>query len=362
LIIIHELGHAIVARRNGVVVEEFGIGLPPRAKKLGVVRGVPVTLNWLPIGGFCQLRGESDAATINGSYGAASYWSKTKILLAGVTVNLVFAAVIFTGMSLFGMPKLLPNQFYLEADANITTSAVVVAAVGDNSPAAAAGLGVGDELVSIAGEAIDESSTVTTLTAANRGQTVDIVYRHDGAEVTSQTTLREVSDGGYLGVSVGQNEFVRSTWSAPIVGVVNTAQFAWMTVQSLGDLVMNLAGGIAGSLSGDEQVRQTAGADLSRVGDSVSGPVGIIGVIFPTAVSAGPSQIFLLVGIVSLTLAVMNLLPIPGLDGGRWLLTTVFKIIRRPLTEKLEGTINGIGMMLLMGLFVVITVVDIFKL
>ena len=97
LVIIHELGHAIAAVRNGVKVEEFGIGFPPRAKILGKYKGTLITINWLlPLGGFCQLKGESDADNEKGSFGAASFWAKTKILLAGVLMNLVAAMVIFT--------------------------------------------------------------------------------------------------------------------------------------------------------------------------------------------------------------------------------------------------------------------------
>ena len=87
LIVVHELGHAIVARRNGVVVEEFGIGFPPKAWGKKLKNGVLFTLNWLPLGGFVRLKGEHDAAKGKGTYGAASFWQKTKILLAGVVMN-----------------------------------------------------------------------------------------------------------------------------------------------------------------------------------------------------------------------------------------------------------------------------------
>ncbi len=107
LIVAHELGHAVVARRNGVKVEEFGIGFPPRAwaRKLG--NGVLFSLNWLPLGGFVRLHGEHDSATGKGTYGAASFWVKTKILLAGVVMNWLVAAVLFTVLAWVGLPKLV---------------------------------------------------------------------------------------------------------------------------------------------------------------------------------------------------------------------------------------------------------------
>src|SRR4051812_9745638 len=93
LVVVHELGHAIVARRNGVVVEEFGIGFPPRAAAKKLKNGVLLTLNWLPLGGFVKLQGEHDAADKKGDYGATSFWQKTRILLAGVMINWIAAAV-----------------------------------------------------------------------------------------------------------------------------------------------------------------------------------------------------------------------------------------------------------------------------
>jgi regulator of sigma E protease len=114
LVVIHELGHAIVARRNGVVVEEFGVGFPPKAwaKKLKrsiLGNDVLFSINWLPLGGFVKLQGEHDAADKKGDYGAATYWQKTRILLAGVLMNWAAAVVLFTILALVGLPKILPN-------------------------------------------------------------------------------------------------------------------------------------------------------------------------------------------------------------------------------------------------------------
>lgn len=94
LVTVHELGHAIVARRNGVVVEEFGIGFPPKAWGKKLKNGILLTLNWLPLGGFVKLQGEHDAASKKGDYGAATFWQKTKILLAGVVINWLVAVLL----------------------------------------------------------------------------------------------------------------------------------------------------------------------------------------------------------------------------------------------------------------------------
>ena len=363
IVVVHELGHAFAARRNKVEVEEFGVGFPPRAKILGKHKGTLITLNWLPIGGFCKLKGESDSAKEKGTYGAASFWGKTQILLAGVTANAILAVVIFTILSLFGMPKVVENQFTIPSDTQVILSPVRVTNTPDSdSPAGKAAIQSGDEIVAINDEDVVDSTILPKMTEELKGQTVSLEYKHDGELIKKDVTLRDGSDGGYLGVSVGQSETFRATWSAPIVGVVNTGQFMWWTLSGLGDLLVNFASGLTGMLSFDASTRENAQVNLSKAGDSVSGPVGILGVIFPNAMMNGLTQLVFISGIISLTLAIMNLLPIPGLDGGRWLLTIIFRVIKKPLTEELEAKINGIGMTFLFSLIILITIVDVSKL
>ncbi|MDR1300173.1 MAG: M50 family metallopeptidase [Candidatus Nomurabacteria bacterium] len=367
LVILHELGHALTAIRGGVVVEEFGLGFPPRAwstelkKKFILPKGTIVSLNWLPIGGFCKMKGEVDDAKEKGSYGAASLWVKTKILLAGVTANFLGAIVIFTVLSLFGIPKVFEGQFVMPGDEHITNGPVIVGSVTDDLPAATAGLKAGDEIIAIDGEVISDSTQVPKITSEKHGQTITVEYKEESNNelLTANVNLRDDnSDGrGYLGMTSGQSSYIRATWSAPIVGVVTTAQYTWLTLQGLGDLFVNLATGIAGKITGSE-----AAENLSAAGDAVAGPVGILGNIFPAALAGGPIELAFITGIISLSLAVMNLLPIPGLDGGRWYLTLFFRfILRRPLKEDTEGLINAIGMCLLFALIILITVVDILK-
>lgn len=363
IVIVHELGHAFAARKNGVEVEEFGIGFPPRAKVLGKYKGTLITLNWLlPIGGFCKMKGENDAATDEGTYGAASFWGKTQILLAGASANFLLAALIFTVLSLVGMPKVFEGQWSLDIDTQTTYSPVQVAAVSPGGPAEQMGLMVGDQIISVAGEDIDSTTKLPKVTEANRGQTVPMVYERDGEVIETEVALLEKANNGYLGVGVGQSEKYRATWSAPMVGVVNTVQFTWWTLEGLTQILTSFGSGLIGSISLDADTREEAAGSLSKAGDSVSGPVGILGVIFPNALMAGATQLAFIAGLISLTLGVMNLLPIPGLDGGRWLLTAIFRLIRKPLTEELEAKINGIGMICLFALIILITFSDILKL
>lgn len=361
LVTVHELGHAIVARRNGVVVEEFGIGFPPKAWGKKLKNGILFTLNWLPLGGFVKLQGENDSASGKGDYGAATFWVKTKILFAGVFMNWVIAAVLFSVLAVTGLPKIIPDQFSVASDTLIQSSPVQITQVSNDYPAAQAGLAAGDKIISIDGQAVTATQQVIELTKENRGETVPVIYERDGAEKTVEVALRD-ADSAVFGAALGQSETIHATWSAPLVGIVTTGQFTWVTLQGLGDLVVNLVGGLVGQINVNETARKEASAQLTAAGESVAGPVGILGVIFPAASEAGLSQLVFLAAIISLTLAVMNTLPIPSLDGGRWFVTALFKVLKKPLTKEREESIHGTGFMVLLGLIVVITVADVTKL
>jgi regulator of sigma E protease len=361
LVVVHELGHAIAARRNGVVVEEFGIGFPPRAWGKKLKNGILFSINWLPLGGFVKLQGEHDSAKKKGDYGAATFWQKTKILFAGVLVNWLVAVVILSGLALTGLPKIIDNQFTVPSDTTVVGSPVEVGTVVDGYPAQLAGIESGDAIVSVAGEPIDSTSELIELTLARAGQTVPVVYERGGQETSVEVTLRD-ADSAVFGATLGQRELIKATWSAPIVGIATTAQFTWVTLQGLGQLLGDVFSGLFLQLSPDETVRNDAGDRLERASNSVAGPVGILGVIFPAAGEAGIREVVFLAGIISLTLAVMNALPIPALDGGRWFVTVLFRLIRKPLTKQGEENIQAVGFLVLMGLIVIVTIGDVAKL
>ena len=375
LVIVHEWGHAVAAIRNGVKVEEFGLGFPPRAKILGKIR-IPagkkfrevqdksgktlLTLNWLlPLGGFCQMKGETDDAREKGSYGAASFWAKTKILFAGVLMNLVAAIVIFTVLAWVGMPKIFPNQFAINGDNRGQQGTVEIAGVVKGSPAEKAGLRKGDLITTVAGTKVQLSNEVPNLTKSNAGKEIKIEYQRDGKSRVAKPTLNKAGSAqGYLGIQTVQKDYatIKATWSAPLVGVASTFQFIGATFAGLGDILANLFGGLWGLVTGGGAAAE---AQLNKAGESVAGPVSILGVIFPSALAAGPVTLLWIMGVISLTLTVMNILPIPGLDGGRWYLTAGFKLFKKKLTKQKEGQINGVGMMILYGLIILITVHDI---
>lgn len=341
LVVVHEFGHFIAARKGGVEVEEFGLGFPPRAKVLAKKNGTEYTLNWLPIGGFVKLKGEHDAATEAGSFGAASLPRKALIIGAGVFMNWLAAAVIFTIIALLGMPQLIDNQFKIASDAHVARQEVFAGYVEPGSPAEKLGLRQGDRILKLDNQTVTSAKQLREITQLRAGKQILAVFSQGGDVQAKQVTLRSDPEKGNFGVAPGEQTLVRSTWSAPIVGVGTTAQFTWATLEGLGGVVGNLFTG-----------------NTSKAGEAVMGPVGIV-VILKDLAKQGLVFVLFLIGLISVSLAVMNVLPIPALDGGRLFVLGLFRLLKKPLSKDLEERIHGTGMLVLLGLAALITVVDI---
>ena len=379
LVIAHEFGHFIMARKNGVKVNEFGIGFPPRAiawvKKDGKWTKLPksdwqkpqdsliLSLNFLPIGGFCSMDGESDSDRRKGTFGAATFWGKTKILFGGVLMNWLVAIVIFTILAFTGMPQFINNQFYLKNDATIGGDGITIAEVIPDSPAAKVGMQTGDKIIAIDNQLVTLPTEITAYGAEHAGNTGNYTILRDGQEITLAPQLNPAGSEYTLGVAMTSGQtFIRSTWSAPIVGVGTTLQLTGETFRSLGELVWNLVSGIARQFSPDSVTREAGQNAIQSAGDSVSGPVGIIGVIFPAFAESGPTNLAFLAALISVSLACMNVLPIPALDGGRWLLIAIYRLRHKTLTKETEERIVSRAMMALLILIAVISVLDIARL
>jgi regulator of sigma E protease len=374
LVVVHELGHFIVARRNGVEAEEFGIGFPPRVwkKRIKSKRGdYDFSINLLPLGGFVKLKGEHDTDTESGSFGAASVWVKTKIMVAGVAMNFVTAFVLLIIVALVGMPKLVDNQFTVKSDTTVIRNDVYVGYVEPGSPAQKAGLVSTDRLVGYkvgAHGALHTFATASDLpkvTQKYEGRVVSFVLLRNNERITRTVTLR--SDAavaasrktdnpkGHLGVLPSELTLQRSTWSAPVVAGGLMGQFTTLTFQGLGRALAGLGGIVAGAVTGNTPARQAAQTEASS---QVSGPVGIFFVLKSGSI-LGYQYVLFVIAIISLTLAIMNFLPIPALDGGRMWLTLVSRAFNRPLTPRTEELVNATGFMLLIGLIILISVVDV---
>lgn len=369
LVALHELGHALAAKKNGVVVEEFGIGFPPAAWSFVtktdkiLSKGTKVSLNWLPLGGFVKLQGEHDSDSNKGDYGSVSFWAKTQILLAGVAVNWLVAAILLAIISAIGMPRMIPGQFYLKNDAKISGGLVVVNSVVSGSPAAESGIEAGDIIDKIAGVEIFEAEQVGEISKRHAGKKVDIQIIRKNQSITKAAQIREKNDDkkGYLGVASSRTgEIIKTSWSSPLVGVGLTLQFSEMTFKGVGDLFVNFFSGLFNKLNPNSVIQEKANNQLKEAGKNVAGPLAIIGVIFPQAAEAGMVMILLLAAIISLTLACMNVLPIPALDGGRWLSTFIFrKILKKPLSAEAEEKLNFAGFAFVMILSLLVIFLDI---
>ena len=336
LVVVHEFGHFIAARRNGVVVEEFGIGFPPRAvawvknpeyekwkkdKKAGKAdkktkpkkwlkfpreewskkqKTLIFSINYLPIGGFCAMKGESDSDTTPHSFGSASLWAKTKILFAGVAMNWLVAFVILTVLAITGMPTFMDNQFEISSDSIAESGIVTVKSVVDDSPAKQAGLEDGDEIIEVGDFKVYSTSDISVYNHYYADQEVNYLIKRNGEEKTLPVKLNSADSEYLLGITMTQESIptVRHTWSAPIVAAVNTVQLTGETYRGLGNMVGSLFSGIFKQFSGDETTRNEGQREIKAAGDSVSGPVGSIGVLFPNSVESGPTTLAFLAAII----------------------------------------------------------------
>lgn len=348
LVVLHEWGHFLAARRNGVEAEEFGIGFPPRAWSRKTKSGFIFSLNWLPIGGFVRLKGESDAATEKGSFGAASFKTKTKIMLAGVAMNLVAAFVIFTALAWIGMPQLIDNQYAIKSDTNVVSRNVLVAYVEPDSPAAKAGVQNRDHLESIGPtghvQQIVNASRLPALTRQYAGQDVTLTYKRGGQQHTANVRLlsgETAKKKGYLGITPAEFTMTRATWSAPVQSVGLIAQLTGATFKGLGTALSALFQG-----------------DTTKASEQVSGPIGIVAVLNEGSF-LGIQFVLLIIGVISLSLAIMNVLPIPALDGGRFYVLLLSRVFGKRLSKDMEERIVGTSFVFLLVLIVLITIVDV---
>ena len=386
LVVAHEFGHFIAARRNGVDVEEFGIGFPPRAiawRKVGKKwrkltrkewdktpgEGLIISLNWLPIGGFCQMHGESDADDRKGSFGQASYWSKTKILFAGVAMNWLVAFLIFTVLAFMGMPHLIKDQFVIESDVSKSAQVpVTISNVMEGSPAELAQLKENDIVTKVqVVDGSDETFVVATddlldFNEKHAGEDIYLTFVRDGNISTVAVKLNDKDSKYQLGAGITGSAIYRSTWSAPIVALGTTVQLTGETFKGLGVMLWNLIDGGVKQIVGSEEAKEQGAKELQTAGDYVSGPVGILGILFPAFTASGPRSLFFLVAIISVSLACMNVLPIPALDGGRWLMISIARLKKKRLSKETEEKVVGRSFIAILILALIITVLDIFRL
>lgn len=352
LIVVHEFGHFLAAKWSGMRVDEFGLGYPPKAwgKKIGETE---YTMNWLPFGGFVKIFGEDPMP--GEEYAPRSFGSKPKILqalvlVAGIAMNLVFAYLLITATLAMGTTRALTD----EEAARAPDAVLAVASVLSGSPAEEAGLVPGDFIVTATSEARTftgaDARTFTAFVAEDAfiGESLTLEVRKlDGSErevsVRPETGVI-ASDPGRpaLGVGLTAVGTIATPWyQAPLDGAVLTWELTKQTAIALVGFFASIF---------------TLSADLSQV----AGPVGIAGAV-GDASNNGLASLMTITALISINLALINLLPIPALDGGRLLFVIIEAITRRPIQPSFANAVNGIGFVLLVGLMLVITASDIFK-
>lgn len=346
LVLVHEAGHFISAKLFGIKVEEFGFGLPPRA--FGIKRGETIySINWLPIGGFVKLYGEDEAGSgsiklpsgkkpskdLDRAFFSRPVWQRATVVFAGVFMNFVLAVAIISYLfSVVGVPT--PGT-------KVTVDTVV-----KNSPADKAGLKKGDIIEQVSGKEIKSVEEVIASTKLKLGSQVELkVKTTNGKEETLTITPRKTypANEGPMGIAISGNVIVKKyPWfEAPFVGVREALNESGLIVKGLASIVVQLA--TKGSLPSD-----------------VAGPVGIAE-LTGTVVSIGPYAVLSFVSLLSLNLAIINILPIPALDGGRLFFILFEAITRRKVNPNLESYAHTIGMALLLLLIALITIHDLIR-
>ncbi|MDO5378686.1 MAG: M50 family metallopeptidase [Clostridia bacterium] len=323
LIIAHEFGHYIAARLCGIDVVEFAMGMGPLLLKWTNKRGTQFSLRLLPIGGFCQFYGEEDGKSDERAFTRQPVWKRFVTVLSGPMMNFVIAVlVIVLYMSALGLLAVVPK-------------------VAEVEPAAeASGLRVGDEIVAIDGEAVSDSNQIAQMIGQSQGEKVSMRVRRDGEEIElSFTPFYDEELGRYRLGMVFAQERVR-------VSLLESIPFSVRyNIESVAAIVDALKG----------MVFRGEGVD------QVTGPVGTVYAISSETQSGGIDIYLQLLALISVNLGVMNLLPIPGLDGSKLLFLLAEKLRRRPIRQELEGMINAGGLLLLMGLMIVLTYKDIMQ-
>lgn len=360
LILVHELGHFIVAKLSGMRVDEFGIGYPPRALTLGKIGETEYTLNWLPFGGFVKIYGEdrdskdTDHVGDTTSHMGRAFSDKNRflqalVLLAGIAMNLIFAWVLISGSLAFGTPRALDDSEIAQAkDAVVTVSDIL-----PGSPAEDAGMKAGDSILKVIADKetfvpLDPKAFTDFVAKDTTGTPITFDIRRDGEEIVLSAVpathvIPAMPDRMALGIGVAVVGTVPvPLYRAPILG----AEYTW-------EITKETAAGLAHFFLGIV----TFSANLSQV----TGPVGIAGAV-GTASKAGLSSLVSLTAIISINLALINLIPIPALDGGRLLFVIIESITRRRINSNIAATVNTVGFGLLILLMVVVTVHDVWKL
>jgi regulator of sigma E protease len=342
LVFVHELGHFLMAKKMGMKVEEFGFGFPPRL--YGIQKGETIySINWIPLGGFVRIKGESgENAHDHDSFASKSATRRLVVLVAGVAMNFLLAAVLFSIAFMIGVPNIIDDN--LPHGARVSETSLTFLQVVDGSPAHEAGLTVGDTLISIDGQMFDSENLAREYLLTHGTDGVSISY----ASASGKTQTAEMSaepligfDLTGIGLGIAQTGIVSfSPIQATVQGVVATVSMTAEVGKAFVGVIRDLVAG------------HQPGVDLS-------GPVGIA-VLTGQVAALGIVHLIQFTALLSINLGVINVLPFPALDGGRVLFLLIEKLRGgKPVDARVESAVHNTGFALLMLLVVLVTYRDI---
>lgn len=341
LVLVHEFGHFIAAKKLGVKVEEFAFGFPPRIYSLK--RGeTEYSINALPFGGYVKMLGELEHSKSPRAFENQKPWKRFLISIAGVIMNFILAWVILTIGFTAGMSPLATPAS--EIPGKIISSAIVVADVAKGSAAEGAGIKQGDILLrGVANGAEVDFKTVTdvsSFTKSHKGENVELVYKQEDKEISKTISLSPTSDAP-LGIALGEDAIIKVPWyKAPYVSLRET----WLVTTAIFDVLKGLVVNIF---------------KHAQVSEGVGGPVAIY-MYSGLAFRAGWLVFLRFIATLSINLGLINILPFPALDGGRLLFIILEKIRgKKVVREDVENLIHTIGFALLIVLLIAITYRDI---
>jgi regulator of sigma E protease len=325
LMLVHELGHFVTARLAGMKVEEFGFGFPPRmiGKEVG---GVIYSLNWIPLGAFVRILGEEDPKE-PGSFASKGLFARFVVLFAGSGMNFLLAVLMFALAFVIGWPT--PTAMRVE-----------IGSVQAGSPAEAAGLQPGDAILGLADTPTPTLDAVQRTTRSNAGQTVPFLIERNGEQLTLPVTLRATwpSGAGPLGVQLRGQVLETRPLSYPIhESLVKGWERAWQLVTLTLSIPVLM---IQGTVSAGE-VRPIGIVGMTQAAGQAASAVGESGWLFP---------LLALTAAFSAGLAVANLLPLPGLDGGRLLFLAIEAVRGRRIAPERAELVHAIGIAVLLAL------------
>ncbi len=345
LVLVHEFGHFITAKRAGMTVEEFGFGFPPRL--LSFKRGgTRYSINLIPFGGFVKILGEDGQETDNRkSFAARGVGIRALVVAAGIIMNYVLAVVLLTIVSAVGVRSAVDQGETLPSYATVGPSVVTVAVVEKTSPADQAGVRPGDTITAVNGQAVTKVDETVKKITSNVGKSSELAIERGSERLTLQLTPRvNPPEGqGPVGVQLLATALVRYPWYiAPWQGVKQTVFLTGQIAVSFEQMISRLL-------------------HTGTVGSDVAGPVGIA-VLTGQVLDLGFIPLMQFVAILSVNLAIINVIPFPALDGGRLLFLGIEKVRRRKVSKRVENTLHTVGFGLLIALIVLITVRDVIKL